>query len=151
LKRSPKSNGMLPRLSRQDETTALVHRVPSPLSAAQTDLRGRCESSGCPRGVPTAQSNFRCRRRGYRLEVSRGLNPRFRVGGRVRPLLRSVDVPSGLTSDNLSVGITLFGRPCSEPALLKLAYANEQATHHHAPPKTKTTPRGLLRGLQIVG
>jgi hypothetical protein len=70
------------------------------------------------------------------VEVSRGLNPRFGVGGRVRP-------------DNLSVGITLFGRPRSEPAVLKLAYANEQATHHHAPPKT--TPRGLLRGLQIVG
>jgi hypothetical protein len=40
------------------------------------------------------------------------------------------------TSDNLPVGITFFGRPSSEPALLKLAYACELATHHRAPPKT---------------
>jgi amidase len=31
---------------------------------------------------------------------------------------------------------TFFGRPYSEPILLKLAYAYEQATHHRAPPKT---------------
>ncbi len=38
--------------------------------------------------------------------------------------------------DNLPVGITFFGRPYSEPTLLKLAYAYEQATHHRVPPKT---------------
>jgi Asp-tRNA(Asn)/Glu-tRNA(Gln) amidotransferase A subunit family amidase len=43
-------------------------------------------------------------------------------------------VPSGFTSDNLPVGITFFGRPYSEPVLLKLAYAYEQATHHRKPP-----------------
>ena len=48
----------------------------------------------------------------------------------------SMTVPSGLTTDNLPVGITFFGRPYSEPILLKLAYAYEQATHHRAPPKT---------------
>jgi amidase len=48
----------------------------------------------------------------------------------------SMTVPSGFTTDNLPVGITFFGRPYSEPTLLKLAYAYEQATHHRAPPKT---------------
>jgi Asp-tRNA(Asn)/Glu-tRNA(Gln) amidotransferase A subunit family amidase len=46
----------------------------------------------------------------------------------------SMTVPSGFTSDNLPVGITFFGRPYSEPVLLKLAYAYEQATHHRKPP-----------------
>jgi amidase len=45
-------------------------------------------------------------------------------------------VPSGFTTDNLPVGLTFFGRPYSEPILLKLAYAYEQATHHRRPPKT---------------
>jgi amidase len=48
----------------------------------------------------------------------------------------SMTVPSGFTTDDLPVGITFFGRPYSEPALLKLAYAYEQATHHRQPPKT---------------
>ena len=48
----------------------------------------------------------------------------------------SMTVPSGFTTDNLPVGITFFGRPYSEPTILKLAYAYEQATHHRAPPKT---------------
>jgi amidase len=48
----------------------------------------------------------------------------------------SMTVPSGFTTDNLPVGITFFGKPYSEPTLLKLAYAYEQATHHRLPPKT---------------
>jgi len=48
----------------------------------------------------------------------------------------AMTVPSGFTTDNLPVGITFFGRPYSEPTLLKLAYAYEQATHHRMPPKT---------------
>src|SRR6266550_4001735 len=48
----------------------------------------------------------------------------------------SMTVTSGFTTDNLPVGITFFGRPYSEPVLLKLAYAYEQATRHRAPPKT---------------
>jgi Asp-tRNA(Asn)/Glu-tRNA(Gln) amidotransferase A subunit family amidase len=47
-----------------------------------------------------------------------------------------ITVPSGFTTDNLPVGITFFGRPYSEPTLLKLAYAYEQGTHHRVPPKT---------------
>jgi amidase len=48
----------------------------------------------------------------------------------------SMTVPAGFTTDNLPVGITFFGRPYSEPTLIKLAYAYEQATHHRVPPKT---------------
>ena len=48
----------------------------------------------------------------------------------------SMTVPSGFTSDNLPAGITFFGLPYTEPALIRLAYAYEQATHHRVPPKT---------------
>ena len=48
----------------------------------------------------------------------------------------AMTVPSGFDSDNLPVGITFFGRPYSEPTLLKLAYSYEQATRHRTPPKT---------------
>lgn len=50
--------------------------------------------------------------------------------------LAAMTVPSGYTTDNLPVGITFLGRPYSEPILLKLGYAYEQATHHRRPPKT---------------
>ena len=48
----------------------------------------------------------------------------------------SMTVPAGFTSDGLPIGITFFGRPYSEPTLLRLAYSYEQATHHRMPPKT---------------
>jgi Asp-tRNA(Asn)/Glu-tRNA(Gln) amidotransferase A subunit family amidase len=48
----------------------------------------------------------------------------------------SITVPSGFTADNLPTGITFVGKPYSEPAMLKLAYSYEQATHHRVPPKT---------------
>jgi amidase len=48
----------------------------------------------------------------------------------------SITVPSGFTADNLPTGITFFGRPYSEPTLIRLAYAYEQATHHRRPPRT---------------
>ncbi len=48
----------------------------------------------------------------------------------------AMSVPAGFTTDHLPVGITFFGRPFSEPTLLKLAYSYEQATHHRIPPTT---------------
>jgi Asp-tRNA(Asn)/Glu-tRNA(Gln) amidotransferase A subunit family amidase len=48
----------------------------------------------------------------------------------------SMTVPAGFTVDNLPFGITLFGRAYSEPTLIKLAYAYEQATMHRKPPAT---------------
>ena len=50
----------------------------------------------------------------------------------------AITVPMGYTrGGTLPAGLQLFGRPWSEPTLLKLAYAYEQATHHrHAPAAT---------------
>jgi amidase len=39
----------------------------------------------------------------------------------------------------LPVGISFFGRAWSEPTLLRLAYAFEQATKHRRPPAFKPT------------
>jgi amidase len=44
--------------------------------------------------------------------------------------------PSRFTTDNLPVGLHFLGRPYSEPAMLKLAYAYEQSTRYRIPPKT---------------
>jgi amidase len=46
----------------------------------------------------------------------------------------SVTVPAGLVF-GLPVGLSFFGRPWSEPTLLKLAYAFEQATKCRKPPR----------------
>ncbi len=46
----------------------------------------------------------------------------------------SVTVPAGFVF-GLPVGISFFGRAWSEPTLLKLAYAFEQATKHRKPPR----------------
>nr|WP_261779944.1 amidase family protein [Paenibacillus xylanexedens] len=47
----------------------------------------------------------------------------------------TVTVPAGFTSDNMPVGMDFFGRPFSEPTLIKLAYSYEQNTHHRQAPK----------------
>jgi len=44
-----------------------------------------------------------------------------------------ITVPAGFAR-GLPVGISFFGRAWSEPALIKLAYAYEQATRHRRPP-----------------
>ncbi|HTB14115.1 MAG TPA: amidase family protein [Bryobacteraceae bacterium] len=50
----------------------------------------------------------------------------------------AINVPMGFTrGGTLPIGMTIFGRAWSEPTLIKLAYAYEQATHHrHAPAST---------------
>ncbi len=50
----------------------------------------------------------------------------------------AIQVPMGYTrGGRLPAGLTFFGRAWSEPSLIKLAYAYEQATHHrHAPAST---------------
>ena len=57
--------------------------------------------------------------------------------------LPAITVPGGFTVDGFPVGIELLARPWSEPTLLKLAYAYEQATRHRQPPAS--TP-ALARG-----
>ena len=49
----------------------------------------------------------------------------------------SIQVPMGYTrGGRLPAGITFFGRAWSEPTLIKLAYAYEQATRHRRAPET---------------
>jgi amidase len=45
-------------------------------------------------------------------------------------------VPMGFTSGDLPVGLQIYGRPFSEPQLIRMAYAYEQATKHRHPPKS---------------
>src|SRR6266550_2933959 len=45
----------------------------------------------------------------------------------------NINVPAGF-SHNLPIGISFFGRAFSEPALIRIAYAYEQATKHRKPP-----------------
>jgi amidase len=46
----------------------------------------------------------------------------------------NITVPAGFVF-GLPVGISFFGRAWSEPTLIKIAYAFEQATHHRRPPQ----------------
>jgi Asp-tRNA(Asn)/Glu-tRNA(Gln) amidotransferase A subunit family amidase len=49
----------------------------------------------------------------------------------------AIQVPMGYTRGGvLPAGLTFFGRAWSEPTLIRLAYAYEQATHHRRPPTT---------------
>ena len=50
----------------------------------------------------------------------------------------AITVPAGFVF-GLPVGITFMGRAYSEPTLIKLSYAFEQATHHRSPPKYRPT------------
>ncbi|RLE03720.1 MAG: amidase [Candidatus Aminicenantes bacterium] len=47
----------------------------------------------------------------------------------------AITVPMGFTYNHLPAGLQIVGRLFSEPELLKVAYAFEQATHHRRPPK----------------
>ena len=61
----------------------------------------------------------------------------IRIGGSTSPAAMagypSITVPAGFVA-GLPVGISFFGRAYSEPVLLKLAFAFEQATKFRAPP-----------------
>ena len=46
----------------------------------------------------------------------------------------SINVPMGYTRGTLPAGITFFGKAWSEPTLITLAFAYEQATRHRRPP-----------------
>lgn len=46
----------------------------------------------------------------------------------------AITVPMGFTYGSLPAGLTFLGRAFSEGALIKYAYAYEQATHHRRPP-----------------
>lgn len=46
-------------------------------------------------------------------------------------------VPMGYTYEDLPSGLQIVGRPWSEPLLIGIAYAYEQATHHRKPPELR--------------
>ena len=48
----------------------------------------------------------------------------------------AISVPAGFTTDDLPAGIDFYGRPYSDAALIRLAYAYEQATRHRRAPAT---------------
>jgi amidase len=50
--------------------------------------------------------------------------------------LPAISMPAGFTDDGVPIGIELLGRAWTEPRLLAIAYAYEQATHHRRPPST---------------
>src|SRR5271166_809067 len=51
-------------------------------------------------------------------------------------------VPMGYSHESLPSGLQLIGRPWSEPILIEIAYAYEQATRHRVPPSTVPPLRG---------
>ena len=56
----------------------------------------------------------------------------------------AITVPMGSTQLGLPAGLQLLGRPFSEPTLLSLAYAYEQATKHRWAPK-RFPPLGAVQ------
>jgi Asp-tRNA(Asn)/Glu-tRNA(Gln) amidotransferase A subunit family amidase len=50
--------------------------------------------------------------------------------------LPAISMPAGFTDDGVPIGVELLGRAWTEPRLLAIAYAYEQATHLRRPPST---------------
>jgi Asp-tRNA(Asn)/Glu-tRNA(Gln) amidotransferase A subunit family amidase len=46
----------------------------------------------------------------------------------------AITVPMGFARGTLPAGLQILGRPWSEPTLIKIGYAYEQATRHRRPP-----------------
>jgi Asp-tRNA(Asn)/Glu-tRNA(Gln) amidotransferase A subunit family amidase len=46
----------------------------------------------------------------------------------------ALSLPAGFTDGGLPVGVELLGLPFTEPTLLAMGHAYEQATHHRTPP-----------------
>ena len=59
-------------------------------------------------------------------------------------------VPMGFVDPGLPLGIQFFGRPWSEPTLLRIGYGYEQATHHRVPPPT-TPPLAESFASKFIG
>jgi amidase len=48
----------------------------------------------------------------------------------------AITVPMGFVHETLPAGLQMLGRPWSEPTLIKIGYAYEQATRHRRPPSS---------------
>jgi Asp-tRNA(Asn)/Glu-tRNA(Gln) amidotransferase A subunit family amidase len=56
----------------------------------------------------------------------------------------ALTVPMGFVHGDLPAGLQILGRPWSEPTLIKIAYAYEQATKHRRPPAGTPPLPGLF-------
>ena len=64
----------------------------------------------------------------------------------------SITVPAGFRENGIPFGIEFLGRPYSEPTLISLAYAFEEATSHRRPPgSTPSLPGEVLVATGIKG
>jgi len=62
--------------------------------------------------------------------------PSITVPGGFAPNVVVPAFPTGFTPEPAPFGVTFSGRAFSEPRLIAIAYAFEQATHHRVPPKS---------------
>lgn len=77
------------------------------------------------------------------IPIAEAMQPPYRTGSNYIAALNTflvfaatITVPSGFTDGGLPAGMTFLGPAYTEPTLLKLAYAYEQATRHRVPPGT---------------
>jgi Asp-tRNA(Asn)/Glu-tRNA(Gln) amidotransferase A subunit family amidase len=74
--------------------------------------------------------------------IAEATNPPYKSNGGVVSLntfliyTPIITVPMGYSDGKIPAGLTLMGLPYSEPTLIKLGYAYEQATHHRKPPSS---------------
>jgi len=72
--------------------------------------------------------------------IAEATNPPYKSNGGVVSLntfliyTPTITVNMGFADDGIPEGLAFLGLPYSEPTLIKLAYAYEQATHHRKPP-----------------
>jgi amidase len=72
--------------------------------------------------------------------IADATNPPYKSNGGVVSLntfliyTPTITVNMGFSADGIPAGLAFLGLPFSEPTLIKLAYAYEQATHHRKPP-----------------
>ena len=56
----------------------------------------------------------------------------------------AMTVPMGFVRGSLPAGLQILGRPWSEPVLIRIAYAYEQATRHRHPPASTPPLAGAM-------
>jgi Asp-tRNA(Asn)/Glu-tRNA(Gln) amidotransferase A subunit family amidase len=75
-------------------------------------------------------------------KIEDAINPPYKSNGGVVSIntfmiyTPIITVPAGFDADGIPVGLAFLGMPYSDPTLIKLAYAYEQATKHRRPPKS---------------
>jgi amidase len=74
--------------------------------------------------------------------IEEATNPPYKSNGGVVSIntfmiyTPTITVPMGFSDAGIPAGLAFLGLPYSEPTLIKLAYAYEQATHHRKPPQS---------------